>query len=85
MAVVHILKSGSSKSPHLMELVRSLLYLAATYGFEFQVHYINTKVNTVADALSRLDFHRFWKLAPNADIIMTQPAALPIGYNTPGQ
>ena len=74
--VVHLLRNGTSKSPELMTLVRALFYIAATYQFDFSAEYIHTKSNTVADALSRLDFHRFWTLEPEADIVMTTPAKL---------
>ena len=80
MSVVNILRSGTSRNPLLMALVRSLLYLAAVNCFEFSATYINTKDNDVADALSRLDWHRFWGLAPDASVTMTPPATIPQGF-----
>ena len=65
-----VLSSGTSRSPDLMDLVRTLFYLSATYHFEIMAVWIDTKTNTVADALSRLDFFRFWNLA---NIVMTEP------------
>ena len=73
MSVVHILQSGTSKSPAMMDLVRALLFIAAFYQFEFSSAYINTHDNVIADSLSRLDFHKFWRLVPAADSCMTQP------------
>ena len=75
-AICHILRSQSSKSPDLMQLVRALFYIAASTPFEFSAIYVNTKKNCVADSLSRLDFHRFWQLVPGADIVMTHPVPL---------
>jgi len=80
MSVVNILRSGTSRNPLLMALVRSLLYLAAVNCFEFSATYINTKENDVADALSRLDWYRFWGLAPEASVTMTVPGIIPHGF-----
>ena len=71
--VVEVLRSGTSRSPELMKLIRILFYISATYQFNVSSEYINTKVNLVADSLSRLDFYKFWHLVPDADIVMTQP------------
>lgn len=73
MSVVYILRSGTSKSPALMDLMRILFFIAAKFNFEFSSEYINTHDNTIADSLSRLDFYRFWHLDPNANISMTKP------------
>ena len=73
LCVVHVLRSGTSKSPSLMDLVRALLFIAATYQFDFSAEYIGTHDNCIADSLSRLDFHRFWRLVPIADSTMTTP------------
>ena len=76
LAVCHILCNKTSKSPTLMELLRKLFYIAASSQFDFSATWIDTKSNDVADALSRLDFSRFWSLVPDADIVMTQPVAI---------
>ena len=76
LAVCHILCNKSSKSPALMTLLRQLFYIAASTPFDFSATWIDTKSNDQADALSRLDFSRFWRLAPAANIVMTQPADL---------
>jgi len=80
LSVVHILKSGTSRSPSLMTLVRSLMFLCAIHSFELTAVYINTRDNDVADALSRLDWYRFWRLVPDADILTTLPAPIPDGF-----
>ena len=58
-----------------MKLVRLLFYLSATHQFEFTSSYINTKINAIADSLSRLDFYRFWRLVPSANPRMTMPCS----------
>ena len=80
LSVVHIMNSGTSRSTSLMSMLRSLLYLAAVHQFEFRAVYINTHANTIADALSRLDFYKFWHLAPDANIVMTHPIAVPANW-----
>ena len=63
-----------------MTQLRSLLYVAAKHQFEFTVTYISTNENTIPDAVSRLDFHKFWKLAPHANPVMTTPLPVPGGW-----
>ena len=60
MSVVHVLASCTSKSPEMMVLLQALFYVAATCQFELSSKYSNTKVNIMADSLSRLDFYKFW-------------------------
>ena len=72
-SIVDILCSGTSKSDLIMTLVRELFFIAAKYQFEMSACYVNTRDNSVADSLSRLQFTRFQKLAPHADTCMTTP------------
>ena len=53
MSVVQVLNSTYSKDPHLMHLIRILVFLAAHYDFWFQAQHIEGKANHLADALSR--------------------------------
>lgn len=76
MCVVDVVRNGSSRSDVLMDLIRKLFFISATYNFEISMCYINTKVNDTADALSRLQFDRFRQLAPNADQLMTLPVLM---------
>ena len=73
MCVVQVLNSGTCKSPEIMCLVRKLFFIAATHGFACRAMYINTKVNTIADALRRYKWGLFRQLAPTADRLMTKP------------
>ncbi len=81
MSTVQILNSSTSRCADLMCLLRSLLYIAAKYQFRYKAEYINTKDNTIADSLSRLDFYRFWRIAPDSDVRMTSTRPIPLGYN----
>ena len=72
-AVVSILRSGTSKRPDIMCLVRALFFVAAENNFECSATYISTHDNGVADALSRFQSNRFRELAPAADVFMTIP------------
>ena len=82
MAVVHILSTGVSRCKPMVGLVRSLLFIAASNNFEYRVEHIPSKSNSVADALSRYDFYRFWHLTPDADVYMTHPKPIPSGFNS---
>ena len=73
---VQVPASGTSEIPAMMVVLRALFYVAATCQFEFSTQYINTKANTVADSLSRLDFYKLWYLVPGANFVMTTPAKL---------
>ena len=76
MCVVEVVNSGSSKSVDIMDLIRKLFFVCAKFHFEIRTCYINTKVNDIADALSRLQFDRFCQLAPQADVHMTMPVLM---------
>ena len=76
MCVVEVVTSGSCRSDTIMNLIRKLFYICARYEFEISMRYVNTKVNDIADALSRLQLDRFRKLAPHADRYMTMPVVM---------
>lgn len=66
MAVVSVLRSGTSKDPNMMVLLRYLSLVAARNSFAFTASYTPGRDNSIADALSRFDFQRFHRLAPHA-------------------
>ena len=66
-AVVHVWKSGRSRCPDLMDLVRALFYVAAHNNFNVLIRHIPGVDNSIADALSRLQMSRFRSLAPHAN------------------
>ena len=63
-AVVHMVNNLASSCMHCQKLIRILVLQAIIFGQNVRVHYIASKLNHLADALSRLDFARFWRLAP---------------------
>ena len=71
-SVVDILRSGTSRAPTIMSLVRFLSLLAARHSFSFTASPVRGKSNPIADSLSRFQFQRFRQLAPLADSIPTQ-------------
>ena len=64
--VTDIWQSGTSKCPKIMSLVRKLFFIAAKHNFTVNVKHIPGTNNSIADALSRLQMAKFFKLAPSA-------------------
>jgi hypothetical protein len=67
IATVWAINKGRSKSPAMMQLMRRLVLLAAEWNFAFASEHIAGCRNDLADALSRLQYPRFRRLAPDAD------------------
>lgn len=65
-AVVFALRSGWIDSANTMAVLRRIAMLAASLALTFEVVWVPTKENAMADALSRLDLPRFRSLAPLA-------------------
>ena len=66
-AVVAIVNAGTSKSPHAMNLVRCLSFLAATFDFRVSAVHLSGIDNVLADALSRNNLPLFLSLHPQAN------------------
>jgi len=47
-----------------MHVLRPCLLLATEYDLELEAQWVSTKENTLADALSRLEYNRIADLAP---------------------
>ena len=62
--VVHMLNWRTSKIPSLMQLLHSLLLSAARFNFSFSAEHIPGVHNQIADALSRIRWQEFRRLAP---------------------
>ena len=62
MAVVGMLNSTTSSCKRCMHLIRMIVLRSLKYNFRIFAVYVNTKVNDLADSLSRLQFDRFRKL-----------------------
>ena len=73
IAVVSVLRSGTSRDPNMMVLLRHLSLMAARHSFAFTASHRAGRDNSIADALSRFDFQRFLHLAPHV-----APGATPI-------
>jgi hypothetical protein len=59
-------KKATTRDPQMMHLLRALHSLCVDFQMHVWFDYINTKDNSIADALSRLDFKRFHTLLPTA-------------------
>ena len=67
----------SARHPAMAELLRTLLFTAASSGFHFRLRHIRSEENSAADLLSRLQTHTFLRLHPAADRSPTRPSLLP--------
>ena len=65
-AVVQMMNNTSSSCPNCLHLIRLIMLNGLTYNRRVVVKYMPTKENRRADALSRLQFDRFFKLSPNS-------------------
>lgn len=63
-AVVGMVNNGTSKCKTCMEFIRIITRVAMRHQIRIFVQYIKSMENTRADALSRLDFNKFWQEAP---------------------
>lgn len=63
-AVVGMVNNGTSRCKTCMEFIRLLTKLTMKYQVRLFVEYIESMKNTRADALSRLDFKKFWQQSP---------------------
>ena len=52
--VVDIINNTHSKEPHLMHLIKLLVFLACHYDFGFKAAHITVKENILADGLSKI-------------------------------
>ena len=75
-AVVNMINNLSSTFKNCMVLVRMIVLESLARNARVFARYVNTKENGKADALSRLQFHRFWKLAKD-DNMNPLPTKIP--------
>ena len=59
----YALRKGLTRNVTANTILREILWISAWYNITFNVHYVNTKDNYVADSLSRLDDPRFFRVA----------------------
>ena len=67
MGVVLCWEKLGSLNDHVLEIMRRIAMIAALNNFTLSVKHIPGVDNSIADALSRLQYDRFRTLAPNAD------------------
>jgi len=77
-AIVACLASGTSKSPDVMLLIRSLFLVCARNNFTLSARHVAGKANCIADALSRGLMQVFRSKAPRARPLPDTPAPLPL-------
>ena len=65
-AVVHMINNSSSKCKNCMVLVRLITAESMICNVRVFAKHVGTKQNGKADALSRLDFKRFWELSKSS-------------------
>ena len=79
-AVVACIRSGTSKCPHIMSLLRTLFLICAKGNFTVSAKHLPGLQNGIADALSRFNMQAFRQLAPQAHAHPTPiPQKLPLG------
>lgn len=72
-AVVQIINKKSSKSPQVIVFVRKFVLDTLHFNIKFRAKYINTKLKTAADSISRCQWLRFCSLDPHTDSGPTPP------------
>ena len=64
MAAVHIVNNTTSSCAQCMKLIRILVLNCMKYNRRVKAKFVSTKNNGITDSLSRLQFQRFRRLAP---------------------
>lgn len=72
MAVVQVLNTLTSKSTRLMNIVRKLFLLTLQHNITIKAQHIPTKLNKIADSISRSQWGKFCNLAWEAEMWPTQ-------------
>ena len=75
-AVVQMINNSSSKCKKCMILIRLLTVESINKNVRVFARHVGTKDNGKADALSRMDLERFWRLAGNS--MNEHPSAIPV-------
>ena len=73
-AIVLAWQGQRSRDSHVMNLMRTLLMFAAQHHFTITMQHLPGKINSLADAISRKQFTKFFSLAPQAQ---RQPTKTP--------
>ena len=82
-SVVSMINKTVSSCKSCMRLLRTIVLTSGKFNVRFFADYLETKKNVSADALSRLDFERFWSRVPNT--MAKYPTQLPNELLPPGK
>ena len=74
-SVVHMINNSSSNCKNCMVLLRIIVAESICRNVRVFAKHVGTRANGKADALSRLDFRRFWNLA--GDSMKKDPSSIP--------
>ena len=74
-AVVNMINNNSSKCKQCMILIRIIVLESLSNNARVFARYVRSGDNGKADALSRLNFRRFWSLAKGA--MNSEPSDIP--------
>ena len=75
IAVVQVIQATYSREPHLMHLIRILVFFAAHFNFWFSASHVAGTNNSLADSLSRNNTQLFLSQMPQA---MRHPSRIPL-------
>ena len=70
--IVHAWQGQRSRDSRLMNLIRNLFMFAAQHHFTITMQHFRGKTHSLADAISRKQFTKFFSLAPQAQQQPTQ-------------
>ena len=60
-----MVNSLTTRAPQCLKMIRLMALDGIKFNRRVFVHYIDTKLNILADSLSRMDFVDFWVHAPS--------------------
>ena len=76
ISVVHMINNSSSSCKQCMVLLRMMIAESMLRNVRIYAKHVGTKENGKADALSRLDLDRFWKLSGDSMNEESTPVSL---------
>jgi hypothetical protein len=77
-SLVHILNKKSSKNKRVMNLIRPLMLSILQNNIQFKGKHVSTKLNTIADSISRFQWARLYQELP--ENAAKQPCSIPKAF-----
>lgn len=71
-ALVPVINKQTSREPHIMALIRRLVFTCLSFNINFMARHVPGRINILADKLSRGQVDEFRTLAPGANIMPTE-------------